>query len=134
MPCAKSAMARTPPIQGLRELCDHEGAASHGKDAFAPSLGPAHAEMAARAADAVLRFLWSVHRDGLDAGTRHRVRYDELEDFNEWMDTVAHDGPIQIFEVEYRQSEVFFKLDPDAYRDALARFEEMEEEEQDAEL
>lgn len=52
---------------------------------------------------------------------------------NKWMDTVAHDVPMQIFEVEYRQSEILFKLDPEAYRDALARFEEMEQEERDAE-
>ena len=115
-------------IQGLCELRNHEGAASHGKDAFASSLGSTQAELAARAADAVVGFLWSVHRDGQGAAVRQRLRYDEQPDLNEWIDTVAHEQPVRIFATDYPQSEVLFKIDLDAYRDAMADFEEYKKE------
>jgi hypothetical protein len=115
-------------IQGLCELRNHEGAASHGKDGFASSLGATQAELAARAADAVVGFLWSVHRDEQGDGVRKRLRYNENRDLNEWIDTVAHENPVRIFEVEYPQSEILFKIDPDAYRDAMNDFEDYEKE------
>jgi hypothetical protein len=115
-------------IQGLCELRNHEGAASHGKDAFAPSLSAIQAELAARAADAVVGFLWSVHRDEPGAAVRQRLRYDENPDLNEWIDTVAHENPVRIFETDYPQSEILFKIDLDAYRDAITDFEEYKRE------
>ena len=111
-------------VQGLCELRNHEGAASHGRDAFATTLGPVQAELAARAADAVVRFLWSVHRDAGGNGDRKRFLYEEQPEANDWIDTVAHEEPVLIFETPYRQSEILFKLDPDAYRAALTDYEE----------
>jgi hypothetical protein len=115
-------------VQGLCELRSQEGVASHGKDAFVSSLGAVQAELAARAADAVVRFLWSVHRDGQGVGAIKRLRYEELQDFNDWIDTVAHEAPLQIFQTDYQQSEVLFKIDLEAYRNAMADFEEYKKE------
>jgi hypothetical protein len=115
-------------IQGLCELRNHEGAASHGRDAFASSLGSTQAELAARAADAVVGFLWSVHRAGQGVAVRQRLRYDEQADLNDWIDNVAHEQPVSIFETEYPQSEILFKMDLDAYRGATADFEEYKRE------
>lgn len=47
---------------------------------------------------------------------------------NEWIDTVAHEQPVRIFATDYPQSEVLFKIDLDAYRDAMADFEEYKKE------
>jgi hypothetical protein len=82
-------------------------------------------------ADAVVRFRWSVHRADLDCGTRDRVHNDRIEEFNGWMNTVEHDLPVRIFDVEYRPSEILFKLDPEARRNALSRCAQVEEKERD---
>jgi hypothetical protein len=36
----------------------------------------------------------------------------------------SHEAPVLIFETPYRQSEILFKLDPDAYRAALTDYEQ----------
>lgn len=62
-------------VQGLCELRNKGGIASHGHDAFDPSMEPAQALLAARAADALVHYLYSVHRTYERDPNVGRVRY-----------------------------------------------------------
>lgn len=56
------------------------------------------------------------------------VRFEDQPDFNDYVDE-AH-GSIQIFELSFRASEVLYRLDQEAYRDALASFDSAEDEDE----
>lgn len=107
-------------VQGLCEIRNREGSASHGRDAFGRSLEPMHAQLAARSADAVVAFLWSVHQAGPAEIVTHRLRYEDHTRFNEWID---QGDPVEVLGILYKQSEVLFKADPEAYRERLLEFE-----------
>ena len=53
-------------IQGLCELRNNYGMASHGRDAFAARLELRQATLAAQAADTIVSFLYRIHRGRLD--------------------------------------------------------------------
>lgn len=111
-------------VQCLGEIRNREGLASHGRDAFASSLENLQAEFAARSADAIVRFVWAAHTKYRRTSPEQRVRYEEMGDFNEWIDTVAHEEPLLIFSSEYKPSEVLFKVDSEAYRAAYPDYEQ----------
>lgn len=52
-------------IQGLCELRNGYGMASHGRDGFAARLDLRQATLAAQAADTIVSFLYRIHRDAL---------------------------------------------------------------------
>src|SRR5438552_8112461 len=52
-------------IQGLCELRNNYGMASHGRDSFSARLDRRQAMLAAQAADTIVSFLYRIHRDGL---------------------------------------------------------------------
>lgn len=114
-------------VQCLSEIRNREGLASHGRDAFASSLERLQAEFAARSADAVVRFIWAAHSKYRRLSATNRMRYEELSDFNEWIDTVAHEEPLLIFNNDYRPSEILFKVDLEAYRAAYPDYEQYRE-------
>jgi hypothetical protein len=107
-------------VHGLSEIRNHEGSASHGRDAFGRSLEPIHAQLAARSADAVVAFLWSVHQAGPAEIVNDRLRYEDHTRFNDWLD---QGDPIEVLGILYKQSEVLFKTDPKAYKEGLVDFE-----------
>lgn len=111
-------------VQGLCELRSNEGIAGHGRDGFAQTLEGVQAELAARASDAAVSFIWSAHRKYLRVPDVKRVRYEDMTDFNDWIDFAMHEEPVTIFQVSYRQSELLFKADPDGYRNAYPDYEQ----------
>lgn len=73
-------------IQGLCELRNNFGMASHGRDINAARLEQRQATLAAQAADTIAAFLYRTHRDALAEQPADRVYYDDHADFNQWLD------------------------------------------------
>jgi hypothetical protein len=117
-------------VQGLAEIRNDEGFASHGPDAFAPSLDTLHALMAARATDAIVHFLVGCHRAFPRSSGARRLEYADNQTFNDYVDDLH--GLIRIFESQYKPSEVLFELDDVAYTDALKGYQAELEAEQAA--
>lgn len=104
-------------IQGLCELRNGFGMASHGRDSFAARLGLRHATLAAQAADTIVSFLYRIHRDSLAQTPGARVYYEDHADFNEVFD--RDNEPIRLGDVELLPSRVLFHVDGEAYKAAL---------------
>lgn len=104
-------------IQGLCELRNDYGMASHGRDGFSARLDVRQATLAAQAADTIVSFLYRIHRDALMQTPGARVYYEDHADFNESFD--RDNEAIRVADLGLRPSEVLFKGDPGAYRAAL---------------
>lgn len=104
-------------IQGLCELRNGYGMASHGRDGFAARLDLRQATLAAQAADTIVSFLYRIHRDALVQSPGARVYYEDHGEFNDAFD--RDNETIRVSELGLRPSEVLFKGDPGAYRAAL---------------
>jgi hypothetical protein len=107
-------------LQGICELRNSYGFASHGADGPRPLMESAQALLAAQAADAIIGFLHRAHRQDQTALPAMRLEFLDNEGFNDFVDDI-HD-PVEIFDLQYRPSEVLFNVDLDAYRDKLAQF------------
>src|SRR3954464_4691451 len=73
-------------IQGLCELRNGYGMASHGRDGFSARLDLRQATLAAQAADTIVSFLYRIHRDALTQAPGARVYYEDYPAFNEAFD------------------------------------------------
>src|SRR5438552_5858541 len=73
-------------VQGLCELRNSYGLASHGRDEFTARLEVRQATLAAQAADTVVSFLYRIHRDSLSESPGTRVYYEDHREFNEAFD------------------------------------------------
>jgi hypothetical protein len=114
-------------VQGLGALRNLEGEIGHGKEADRVPLTSCHAEFAARAADAVVKFLTESHL-GTNDKEHDVLAYSANPPFNEFIDD--QHGPIVILAGAYRASEVLYEMDPQAYQDALkVYFQETAEDE-----
>lgn len=119
-------------IQGICELRNRCGFASHGSGAPRPVMESVQALLAAQAADTIVGFLYRVHRHDRMPPSSRRALFEDNPAFNESVDE-AH-GMIRIFEIEFRPSEVLFQMEPESYRVYLAEFDaEAEKAETDAE-
>ena len=108
-------------VQGICELRNQCGFASHGSDNPRPAMESVQALLAAAAADAIVGFLHRVHRQDRTPPPSPRAMYDEHPAFNAYVDDV-HDA-IRIFEAEFRPSDVLFQIEPETYRVYLAEFD-----------
>jgi Abortive infection C-terminus len=108
-------------IQGICELRNQCGFASHGSGNPRPVMESVQALLAAAAADAIVGFLYRVHRQDRTPPPALRAMYDENPAFNAYVDD-AH-GAIRIFEAEFRPSDVLFQMEPETYRVYLAEFD-----------
>lgn len=108
-------------IQGICEIRNSHGFASHGKAPEFQQLDTVQALLVARASDAIVSFLFRMHRDGEDEKSAPVPSFTDFPEFNDYVDEA--NGPVQIFDMEYRASEVLFHVDPRAYQDYLAGFE-----------
>lgn len=108
-------------IQGLCELRNQCGFASHGSGNRRPAMESVQALLAAGAADAIVGFLHRVHRQDRTSPPSPEVVYDDNPDFNTYVDD-AH-GTIRVFEAEFRPSEILFQMEPETYRVYLAEFD-----------
>lgn len=107
-------------IQGICELRNKTGY-SHGSAEHRPRLEWIQGRMVAEAADAIVGFLYRIHRQD----RTRPITYDENSDFNNSIDDV-HDM-VRIFDVEFRPSEILFEMDPEAYRIHLVEHSEQSE-------
>ena len=107
-------------IQGICELRNQCGFASHGSDRPRPEMESVQALLAAEAADTIVGFLYRVHRQD-HTPPSPRALYEASPAFNDSVDE-AH-GMMRIYEVEFRPSEVLFRMEPETYRVYLAEFD-----------
>jgi Abortive infection C-terminus len=108
-------------IQGICELRNQCGFASHGSGGPRPAMESVQALLAAEAADAIVGFLHRVHRQDHTPLPSPRALYEENPAFNESIDE-AH-GMLRILDAEFRPSEVLFQMEPETYRVYLAEFD-----------
>ena len=108
-------------IQGICELRNQCGFASHGSGAPRPVMEGVQALLAAAAADAIVGFLHRVHRQDRTPTPSLRAMYDENQAFNAYVDD-AH-GTVRIFEAEFQPSDILFQMEPETYRVYLAEFD-----------
>lgn len=107
-------------IQGICELRNQCGFASHGSGVSRPPLESVQALLAAEAADTIVGFLHRVHRQDRTPPPSRRALYDENTAFNESVDEI-HDI-VRIFNEEFLPSRVLFDLAPEPYRVYLGEF------------
>ncbi len=107
-------------VQGICELRNQCGFASHGAGAPRPIMDSTQALLAAEAADALVGFLYRIHRQDRSLPESTRTLYNDHPDFNDSMDDVH--GMIRIYGVEFRPSEVLFQMEPETYRLFLTEF------------
>lgn len=112
-------------IQGICELRNQCGFASHGSGAPRPPLESVQALLAAGAADTIVGFLYRIHRQDRTHPPSPPVGYDDNPEFNESIDE-AH-TIVRIFDEEFLSSRVLFELAPEPYRVYLADFKTYEE-------
>ena len=105
-------------IEGICELRNQCGFASHGTGAPRPVMESVQALLAAQAADTIVGFLYRVHRQDRGATHSPRALYLNNPAFNDYIDE-AH-GMIRIFDAEFRPSDVLFQMEPESYRVYLA--------------
>lgn len=114
-------------LQGVCELRNAYGFASHGSAGPRPTMECVQAMLAAQAADAIIGFLYRVHCADLMRPMTPRLEYADNAGFNEWLDD--QNEMVQILDLPpYRPSEVLFNVDQEAYRDLLAGYDAEEEE------
>lgn len=126
----KTAGALHSVVQGICELRNKQGSASHGKLAETQPLESVQAELVARSADAVVSFLFKAHRSyAIPAARPKRVQYIDNQRFNASVDE-SHE-PIKIFSLSYRPSEVLYNVDYQAYVESLNSFLSQEQDSED---
>ena len=104
-------------VQGLCELRNDYGLASHGRDGFSARLDLRQATLAAQAADTIVSFLYRIHRDALTQTPGARVYYEDHTNFNDAFD--RDNEAILLGELELLPSRVLFLADREAYKAAL---------------
>lgn len=107
-------------IQGLCELRNQHGMASHGRDVHAARMDVQQATLAAQAADTIVSFLYRIHRDALSQTPGARVYYEDHTDFNKDFD--ESNESIRLGDLVLQPSRVLFHADREAYKAALNEF------------
>ena len=107
-------------IHGIAELRNQLGFASHGTDRSRPSMDPAHALLAAQAADTIVGFLYHIHAQDRPQPTERESSPAQDEDFDRYVDDIY--GATRIFDVEFLASEILFQMEPNSYRIFLTDF------------
>ena len=108
-------------IQGICELRNQCGFASHGAGEPRPDMEAVQALLAAEAADAIVGFLHRVHRQNRTPPPPAGPSFDDSGPFNDHVDETF--GPVRVFDVEFRASEVLFRMETETYRIYLAEFD-----------
>jgi hypothetical protein len=108
-------------VQGVCELRNACGFASHGSEGPRPPLEGVQALLAAEAADAIVGFLHRVHLQDRTPPPSPRAEYERNAGFNGYVD--EEHGTIRIFDAEFRPSEVLYQMEPETYRICLAEYE-----------
>jgi len=107
-------------IQGVCELRNACGFASHGTAGTRPALEMVQALLAAGTADAIVGFVHRVHRQDGTAPVSQRLDFDNNPEFNDYVDE-THER-VRIFEEDFQPSRILFELATEAYRVYLGAF------------
>jgi hypothetical protein len=107
-------------VQGICELRNACGFASHGSDGPRPVLESVQAILAAEAADTIVGFLYRIHTQDREVSRSAVSLYDSNADFNDYIDD-AHER-VRIFDEDFLPSRILFELAPEPYRLYLAEF------------
>jgi hypothetical protein len=111
-------------IQGFCELRNNDGIIAHGQDGYHQvSFFVYQIQFVARAADAIVHFLFSAHRKNPSGSRASRIYYEDNPDFNEFIDEFS-EGAI-IFDQIFTASKILYDSDKDhaAYREAFKTWE-----------
>lgn len=116
-------------VDGLCQLRNAYGFASHGSEGPRPVMEGIQALLVAQAADAIIGFLYRVHRQDVLRPRAAPLRYEDNPEFNQAVDD-RNNGSVFIMlgasEGEYAMgfdpSRVLFDVDIEAYRNALEEF------------
>jgi hypothetical protein len=106
-------------VEGLGNLRNSDGSFAHGADAYAPLFDCEYAEILARAADAVVGFLFKSHLAQTSDDPHHRVRFGSYSDFDDIVD--SKNNEIVVFEAPIRPSEALYHCEPQLYDNELRR-------------
>ena len=112
-------------VQGVCELRNACGFASHGSDGPRPVMEGVQALLAAETADAIVGFLHRVHRNDRTPRANQHPRYEDNVEFNASVDDLH--APVRIFAEEFEPSRVLFELAPEPYRLYLTEFAQQAE-------
>jgi hypothetical protein len=115
-------------IQGICELRNTHGFASHGREAAFQQLESVQALLVARSSDAIVNFLFRVHRNYQTAESIRPRTYDDQAEFNQYVDELHE--PVRIFNEEFEPSKILFEMAPEPYRIYLAGFQLEQQEEE----
>ena len=107
-------------VQGICELRNQLGLASHGESQPRPTLDWAHARMAAMAADTVVGFLFQIYEKERPAPGPALPGYNDYPAFNREIDA-AHEA-VTVLDAEFRASAVLHAMEPETYRVHLTEF------------
>ena len=107
-------------VQGICELRNACGFASHGSEGPRPTMGSVQALLAAEAADAIVGFLYRIHQQDRLVSQSTRMEYDKNGEFNAFVDEI-HES-VRIFEEEFMPSRILFEMAPEPYRVYLTGF------------
>lgn len=108
-------------VQGICELRNQCGAASHGSASARPALEGTQARLAAEASDTIVGFLHRIHREDRIPTLSREAIFDDNPEFNAYLDDTF--GSLQVDAVEFQASEVLFAMEPESYRIFLAEFD-----------
>ena len=109
-------------IQGMCELRNQCGFASHGSGEPRPVMEAVQALLVAEATDAIVGFLHRVHRQDRPPAPPPQPTFDDNVAFNDHVDKSF--GSFTVFGLSFRPSEVLFKMEPESYRICLAEFDD----------
>lgn len=107
-------------IQGICELRNRHGFASHGKDPQFQELESVQAMLVARAADAIVSFMLRAHQGYQRQEASTVLSYADHPEFNEFVD--ESNAPVQVLSEEFAPSRVLFEMAPEPYRVYLTEF------------
>jgi hypothetical protein len=120
-------------VQGVCELRNACGFASHGSEGPRPRLEAVQAILAAEAADAIIGFFYSVHQQDRTLPLSETVALQSDMEFDDYIDDLH--PRVEIMGEDFTASRILFELAPEPYRLYLAGFkQEKEAEEKAAEI
>ena len=108
-------------VQGICELRNECGFASHGSAGARPALEKTQALLAAEASDTIVGFLYRAHDAEQTALAAPVLLWSDNSRFNAFLDEEY--GMLEVGDAEFLPSVVLFNLEPETYRIYLADFD-----------
>jgi hypothetical protein len=113
-------------VQGICELRNACGFASHGSNASRPQMEVVQATLAAEAADAIIGFLYRVHLQDRTIPQPEAGTFESDPGFDAYVDDLH--PTVTIFSEDFSASRILFELAPEPYRLYLSEYIQEKEE------